>query len=149
MGTAFTALRLSLHEVLIINPLFPPMHETLCAGRVKPSAEASGLYTHAVFQPVVRKTASSECILQWAKEMRVRGRMKEKSPPYCCSFLSCRQTGVRSGAVMQVHLIHIPVQPNPSKLFFSIFFSVCTYRSELNVAPLPKNYTNKVPLLSQ
>lgn len=74
MGTAFTALRLFLHGVcFIINILFPRMRETLYAGRVKPSAEASGLYTHAVFQPVVRKTASSECILQWAKEMGVRG----------------------------------------------------------------------------
>ena len=50
------------------------MRETPYAGRVKPSAEASGLFTHSVFQAVVvRKTASSECILQGAKDMKLEG----------------------------------------------------------------------------
>jgi len=59
-----------------INTLFPPMRRTLYAGRAEPSAEASGLYTHALLQVVVvvvRKTASSECILQGAKNMEVVG----------------------------------------------------------------------------
>jgi hypothetical protein len=44
------------------------------AGRVKLFAEASELFTHAVFQfVVIRKTASSECILQGAKKMEVGG----------------------------------------------------------------------------
>lgn len=42
-GTPFTALRLFLHKVsFTINTLFPPIRETLYAGRVEPSAEASG-----------------------------------------------------------------------------------------------------------
>ena len=47
---------------------------------MEPSAEASGLYTHACLQlvvvvvvVVVRKTASSECIFQGAKDMEVGG----------------------------------------------------------------------------
>jgi hypothetical protein len=74
VGTVFTALIFFFTWVFfIINTLLPPMRETLYAGRMKPSAEASGLYTHTVFQPTFRKTASSECTLQWAKEMGVRG----------------------------------------------------------------------------
>jgi hypothetical protein len=43
-------------------------------GRVKLFAETSELFTHAVFQlVVVRKTASSECILQGAKKMKDGG----------------------------------------------------------------------------
>ena len=50
------------------------MRETLYTGRVKLFAEASNLFTHAVFQlVVVRKTASSECILQGSKKMEVGG----------------------------------------------------------------------------
>jgi hypothetical protein len=46
----------------------------LYADRVKLFAEASLLFTHAVFQlVVVRKTASSVCILQGAKKMEVGG----------------------------------------------------------------------------
>jgi hypothetical protein len=48
------------------------LHETLYAGRVKLFAEASELFTHAVFQfVVVRKTASLECILEGTKKMEV------------------------------------------------------------------------------
>ena len=56
------------HSLLHINTLFPPLRETLYAGRVKFFAEESKLYKHAVFQLVVRNTASSECILQTAKK---------------------------------------------------------------------------------
>jgi hypothetical protein len=50
------------------------LREALYAGRLKLSVEASELYTYAVFQFVdVRKTASSECILQGAKKMEVGG----------------------------------------------------------------------------
>jgi hypothetical protein len=75
MGTSFTKLRLFFHKVsFIINILPPPLREMLNAGRVKLFAEASELFTHAVFQlVVVRKTASSECILQGAKKMDVGG----------------------------------------------------------------------------
>jgi hypothetical protein len=42
----------------IINTLFPTSRETLYAGRLKPFAEASELFTHAVFQLIVfRKKA--------------------------------------------------------------------------------------------
>jgi hypothetical protein len=73
--TPFTALRLFLHKVsFTIDTLFPPTRETLYAGRVEPSAETLGFYTRAFLQLVVfRKTASSECILQGAKNMEVGG----------------------------------------------------------------------------
>jgi hypothetical protein len=46
----------------------------LYAGCVKLLAEASELFMHTVFQLlIIRKTASSECILQEAKKMKVRG----------------------------------------------------------------------------
>ena len=77
-GTPFTTLRLFLNKVsFAINILFPPIRETLYVGRVDPSAEASGLFTHAVLQlvvvVVVRKTASSECLHQGTKNMEVGG----------------------------------------------------------------------------
>jgi hypothetical protein len=74
-GTSFTKLGLFFHKVsFIINTLFSPLRETLYASRVKLIAEASELFTHAVFQFVVdRKTASSDCILEGAKKMEVGG----------------------------------------------------------------------------
>jgi len=49
MGAFFTKLRLFFHKVsFIINTLFPPLRQTLYAGRVKLFAEASELVTHAV-----------------------------------------------------------------------------------------------------
>jgi hypothetical protein len=71
MGTSFTKLRLFFNKVFYtINTFFPPLRETLYAGRVKRFAEASKFSTHAVFQlVVVRKTASSNCIHQGAKKM--------------------------------------------------------------------------------
>jgi hypothetical protein len=70
MGISFTKSKLFFHKVSIINTLFSsPLCETLYAGRVKLFAEASELFTPAVFQlVVVRKTASSESILQGAKK---------------------------------------------------------------------------------
>ena len=74
-GIPFTALRLFLHTVsFTIDTLYPSTRETLYAGRVEPSVETSGLYTHALLQlVVVRKTASSECIIHGAKNMEVGG----------------------------------------------------------------------------
>jgi hypothetical protein len=41
MGTSFTYLRLSFHKVsVVINSLFPPLRDTLYAGRVKHFDEA-------------------------------------------------------------------------------------------------------------
>jgi hypothetical protein len=49
-GTSFTKLKLFLHQVsFIINTLFPLMRETLYAGRVKLSADASELFTQMCF----------------------------------------------------------------------------------------------------
>jgi hypothetical protein len=69
-------LSLSFREAFfMISALFPRFRETLYAGRVKHSAEAPELFWHAVFQlvVVVRKTASSECILQGAKRWKSEG----------------------------------------------------------------------------
>ena len=55
--TFVTELKLFFHKVSTINT---PLSESQDAGRVKLYAEASELFTHAVFQLVVlRKTASS------------------------------------------------------------------------------------------
>jgi hypothetical protein len=44
----------------IINTFLPFLRETLYTGLVKPITEASKLFTHAVFQFLVLRTASSE-----------------------------------------------------------------------------------------
>jgi hypothetical protein len=95
----------------------------LHASRVKLFAEASELFTYAVFQLVIIcKMESSECILQWAKKMKVRGcyigtvgRMKENNlyPIVVMAFIVCSL--VCSGVVMQEEdLIHLSVGLNPS-----------------------------------
>jgi len=91
-------------EILFIKlKLFPqsPLHlkhnfsvfgVTLYAGRVKSLAEPSELITHAVSQRVIRKTASSVCVLQEAKRVAVGGCKMETSeniPPRGL-VLSCR-----------------------------------------------------------
>lgn len=74
MGTSLAELRLFFHKVsFIINTLFPLLCEMLYAGCMKLFAEASELFTHAVFQPVIHKKTSLECIHQWAKNMEVGG----------------------------------------------------------------------------
>jgi len=56
-----------------MNKLFPPLLETLYAGCLKLFAATSELFTHAVFQLVVRKMAYSGCIFQGAKNMESEG----------------------------------------------------------------------------
>jgi hypothetical protein len=72
MGTSSKKFRSLFHKVSIsVNTLFPPLRETLYAGRVKLFAEASELFTHVLFQIVVaRKTASSHYIIQGAKRWK-------------------------------------------------------------------------------
>ena len=61
-------MKLFFHKVSITIILFWPLRETQYAGRIKLFAEASVLFTNAVFQLiVVGKTASSECVFQGAK----------------------------------------------------------------------------------
>jgi len=62
--TSCKKLRLFPHKICFtVNTIFSRLRETLCAGRVKPFAEGSELFTHAVLQLVViRTTASSGCI---------------------------------------------------------------------------------------
>lgn len=75
--------------------------------------------------------------------------MWENNPLHCCNYFPCAQTFVQSGVIMQEkYLIHLPVWPDSSNSFFN-FFNVCTNCSELIVAPLSKNSTNKIPSLSQ
>lgn len=72
-GISFAKSILFSHKVSFITmTLFPPLGETLYVGPLKVCAEASEIFTHAVFQHVVdRQTASSECMLQGAKKMEV------------------------------------------------------------------------------
>lgn len=58
---------------------------------------------------------SSECLLPGAKKVEgggckigTVGKIRENSPPHCYSCIPCAQTGVRSGAVKQETLIHLP-----------------------------------------
>jgi hypothetical protein len=68
MGSSFTNLRMFFHKVSVFNTLFAPSRANLYSSRVKPFAEASGLFILAAFQLVViRKTAFSESNLQGAK----------------------------------------------------------------------------------
>jgi len=73
--TFVTEFKLFFHKVSIINTLFlPTLSETQDAGRVKVYAEASELFTHAVFQLVIlRKTASSEFILHRTRGCKTVG----------------------------------------------------------------------------
>jgi hypothetical protein len=76
VGISFTKLGLFFHKLaFIINIIYPLLREILYAGLEQLFAEVSELFTHAVVQVVVfvvPKTASSECILQGAKNMEVR-----------------------------------------------------------------------------
>ena len=67
MGTSFRKFKLFFHKVS-----FPPLRETLYAGRLQLLAEAAEFFTY-VELVVVRKTASYECIFQEAKNMEVGG----------------------------------------------------------------------------
>ena len=103
MCTYVTKLRLFCHEFsFIINTRLPTLRKELNTFRAQLFAEAPKLFPHDEFQHVlVRKTASSECILQGAKNMEVRGceivtveRIRENSPPQGCNCLLCVQIGV-------------------------------------------------------
>ena len=53
MGTSLAKVRLFCHKVSMTNTLFPLLREMLYAGRMKFFAEASELFTFAVFQLVI------------------------------------------------------------------------------------------------
>ena len=75
MGISFTKHRLFFRKVSSVTKTISPLvHGMLYAGRVKLFAEASELFTNAAFQlAFLRKTSSSECNLQGAKQMEVGG----------------------------------------------------------------------------
>jgi hypothetical protein len=92
----------------IVKTRFPPLPETLYAGRVKLFAEASELFKHAVFELVVCKTASSECVLRGPKsgtsegaKTGTFGRMRENILPHFGNWYFCAQSGVLSDLMMQ------------------------------------------------
>lgn len=137
-----------------MSTFLPLLRETLYAGRVKFFAEESKHFTHVVFYVVIiRKTASSECILQWTKRMEVAGcsigavgRMRSNSPPHsynctlvlrpvCSLAFSCR--GRSSFIFLFGQTLRI------------LCFNVCPYLSEFTVASVTKNSTRKIPSLSQ
>jgi hypothetical protein len=83
-----------------MKTLFLPLGETLYVGRLKICAEASEIFTHAVFQhDVDRQTVSSEFMLQGVKNgsLKVLNRYfrvdEGVHPPSCCNCLPCVQTG--------------------------------------------------------
>ena len=140
-----------------ISTFFPPLHETLYAGNIKLFTEVLELNTHPAFQlTVVCKIASLECILHGAKKdgswrvlnQNCRAHEGEQSTPLLL-LPACAPNGVWSGTVMQEEdLTHLPGWSNPFNLFFYLL-KCCTYCSELNVAPLSKNSTNKMLSLFQ
>jgi hypothetical protein len=108
LAHAWQKLRLFPRKIYsIMNTFFPPLCGTLCAGCVKHFAEATEHFTHAVYQfVVIRKMASSECILPGANKMAVGGCkivtigwMRENIPPCCCTCIPCTQNGVCSVVV--------------------------------------------------
>jgi hypothetical protein len=53
-----------------INTLFPTLNEMLYAScHIKLTAEGSEPFMHAMFQLIISRTASSDCILQGVKQM--------------------------------------------------------------------------------
>lgn len=124
----FTELTLHFPKSSSLPPhFFPLLLAIVYASHVKLFAEASELFTHAVFQLViVCKMASLECILQGAKKMVVGGRLNQycredegKQSAVLLNCLPCAQTGVWSGIVLQEEfLIHITVCPSPSNSLF-------------------------------
>ena len=72
--------------------------------------------------------------------------MREKSLPHCCSCLPCGHTGVPSCVVRTLSIF---LFGRTLRISCFNFFNTCTYHSELIVAPLSKNYTNKISSLSQ
>jgi hypothetical protein len=74
MGITFTKLKLFFHNVSFnINTLFPPLPEMVYASYVKPFAEALELFRHAVFQLIIQKTTSSDCIFLGTEQMKSQG----------------------------------------------------------------------------
>ena len=111
MDTSVTKSRLFFHKVVfIINTLVSSLHVVLYAGSSKFFAEASEVF---VFQLVIFRKTSSECVLQRARNMEVM----ENNPPHCCKCLPCAQTGVWPGIFMQgKDLIHCTLGLRPLNL---------------------------------
>jgi hypothetical protein len=100
------------------------------------------------------------------------GRMREKSASHCCSWSFVRRPvcslallctdwcAVQSGIVVRRPVCSLALLCSRRTWFIFMFgrtlqihcfnfFNVCTYHSELFVAPLFMNSTNKIPSLSQ
>jgi hypothetical protein len=99
MSTSSTNVRLFFQKFSISNTLCTPLLEILHAGSVQTFAETSELFMHALFRLVVRKTASSECIIQ--------GGQKDVS-----------RRVPNSGLYGKEDLIYLPVCLNPSNSLF-------------------------------
>jgi hypothetical protein len=142
---------------LIIDTIFPPLRETLHTSCVKFLAKASELLTHAVFQlVVVRKTASSECILQGGKKVEVGGcRIKTVEgwggTLYPTVAIASLVRGLVCGLALSCGRMiwFIFLLGRTFRIRCFNFFNVSKYRFEFIVAPLSKNSTNKIPSLSQ
>jgi hypothetical protein len=87
MGTSFTKLRLFFHRLLHYQHSFPPLLETLCAGSIELFAEASELFTHAVFQLVVVRNSASLCVYLVTTYRLAQGLA------VFAHTLTCKQTG--------------------------------------------------------
>jgi len=76
MGSSFTSFDIIFPQILLhYQHTFPPLSETLYAGRITLLAEALEISMHVEFQfvVVVRKTTSSDCVLQGAKRWESEG----------------------------------------------------------------------------
>ena len=116
--------------------------DALCRSR-KTLWWTSQLFTRAAFQPVVVRK-SLECTLQGDQKDGSRRVLNRD-----------RREDEREQSTPLIHLpsfcedrcaVWLYLWPNHSHL---LFYSVCTYRSELIVTPLSKNSTNVIPWLSK
>jgi hypothetical protein len=118
------------HKFSTRNTLFTPLRDILYARSVKLFAETSELFMHAVFRlVVVRKTVSSECILQGVQEDGSR------------RVLNKYFTGMRTWYIfLFVWILRIPC--------FNIF-NARTFLYELTEVPLFKNSTDTLTVLGE
>jgi hypothetical protein len=137
---------------------FSNLHETLYTSHIKLFAGALVFFTHTHSVSTHCRSQNSIFKLQslgsqkdgrWTVLNQDCRKMRGNSPSYCCNCLPCAQNGVWSGTVMQkedpIHLLFAQTL----QIHCCNFLNVCTFCCELNVIPICKNYTNKIPSLSQ
>lgn len=133
--TIITVLKLTLvfsTNWFIINTFYPPLCETLQGGSIKLFREALELFTHTHTHTVF------QFLIVWKTVFGVHPSGDQKFGFWRVLNQDCKEDET---------LICHPFWPNPIHSFN--LFNVCTYPSELIVAPVFINSTNNIQSLSQ